>query len=445
MTAHRHSDHQSDRGTNILVLLTDQQQADAMSCVLGGRWLKTPHLDALAAGGVRFNRAYCCNPLCRPSRASMLTGLYTHQTGQDTNLDDRFSAGPNRFTCLGRVFQDQGYDTAYLGKWHFPFERDADVHGFQTFDIRHGRPQDSGPEAIYDFLRAPRQRPFLAVASWNYPHCSAGPGPTEGELPPLFANHLPQRDEPDIVARMREVYCGVDSTRSSLANHMAYTGQQRRQQRWNYYRMIERLDEMLGRVLTTLRETGQEENTWIVHLSDHGECCGAHNISGKTFLYDAAARVPLIITRKDHTRLAIVDTLVNTGIDLIPTLAGLAGIAAPADLPGRDLRPLVDGLSPDWQRPFIVAENRMAHKAADVPVPYGRMLRSDRYKYCLYSEGEQRESLVDMAEDPGETINRAGDPAMRAILAEHRECLHAHALAVNDTRARDMLDALVKG
>ena len=436
---------QPSQAPNILVLLSDQQQADAMSCVLGDQWLKTPHLDALAADGARFSRAYCCNPLCRPSRASMLTGLYTHQTGQHSNLQDRFSASPASFTCLGRLFQDHGYDSAYFGKWHFPFEQEPEVHGFRFFDIRHGRPQDSGPEAIDDFLRAPRSRPFLAVASWNYPHSPAAPGPVHGELPPLFANHLPQEHEPDSITRMREVYCGPDNNmgRASLGNHMTFTEQQRREQRWHYYRMIEHLDGMLGRVLTTLRESGQEENTWVVHLSDHGECCGVHNLSGKSFLVDASSRVPLIVTRKGHTRPAVVDTLVNTGIDLIPTLAGLAGIPAPAGLPGCDLRPLVEGCAPDWQRSYVVCENRLTEFSQDeLTSPYGRMLRTDRYKYCLYSEGERRESLVDMADDPGETINRAGDPALRGVLAEHRDMLREHARDLGDRRALSMLDAV---
>ncbi len=109
----------SSRRPNVLVIVTDQQFADAMSCCIGRDWIHTPNMDSLAASGVRFTSAYCANPLCVPSRASMFTGRYPHEMEIQTNTSQKVD--PEEFLCMGRIFQAAGYETGFFGKWHMPF------------------------------------------------------------------------------------------------------------------------------------------------------------------------------------------------------------------------------------------------------------------------------------------------------------------------------------
>ena len=155
---------------NILLIITDQQFADAMSSRIGDKYLKTPAMDRLAARGTLFTRAYCANPLCVPSRTSMLTGRYPHETGTQTNKSPKLDA--DEFPCLGNVFKQAGYDTGYVGKWHLPFSRrDTTQHGFDFMqNIKSNGADHASPAAAIEFLRKPRTKPFLLVASFVNPH-----------------------------------------------------------------------------------------------------------------------------------------------------------------------------------------------------------------------------------------------------------------------------------
>ncbi|HEY5212694.1 MAG TPA: sulfatase-like hydrolase/transferase [Acidobacteriaceae bacterium] len=414
---------------NLLVILTDEQSADAASYRIGRRYLNTPNIDSLAANGTSFTRAYCANPLCVPSRTSMFTGRYPTETGvmDNTGLSE-VHLDPRRFPIMGKIFEDGGYETAYFGKWHIACPEDqANIHGFTRMATTFNDDIAAELDAA-EFLREKHDAPFLMVASFLNPHniCewargqrlplgAVGRPPALEQCPPLRANHAPQQNEPDIVALMR---------RSYQANPMFPVGdfneRQWRDYLWAYYRMIEKVDAQIGIVLDALRGSGHEENTLIVFLSDHGDCQGAHGWNQKTVFYEEASRVPLILSRKGATANTSA-RLVNTGIDLLPTLCDYAGIAAPGTLPGLSLKnPAID------PRRYVVVSNRMVQGApigGRVPHPDGRMVRGQRYKYCVYSEGNRRESLVDLQTDPGEMLNLAGDTHFSDVLHMHRAML----------------------
>jgi arylsulfatase A-like enzyme len=180
------------------------------------------------------------------------------------------------------------------------------------------------------------------------------------------------------------------------------------------------VDARIGQVLTALGSAGLENNTLVVFSTDHGDCQGAHGWNQKTILFEEAARVPCILSWKGFTRPSVSERLVNTGIDFLPTLCDYAGIPRPGGLPGISLK------RPDDTRQFVVVSNHMVQGAeinGRKPEPQGRMLRSRRYKYTVYSEGERRESLVDLEEDPGEMRNLAGKPGSAQVLKEHRAML----------------------
>ena len=136
--------------------------------------------------------------------------------------------------------------------------------------------------------------------------------------------------------------------------------------------------------------------------------------------------MPLIISRPGLTAVGTSDRIVQTGVDLIPTLCDYAGIPIPENLPGTSLKATANGLDAKDSREFVVVSNQMVQGAkvdGVTPQPEGRMLRSRRYKYCVYNLGEQRESLVDMQNDPGEMVNLAEDEQHRGVLNQHRRYL----------------------
>ena len=424
---------------NVLILTTDQQFADAMSCRMGSQFLHTPNMDRLAARSLVFRRAYSANPLCMPSRASMVTGRYPVTTGIETN--GRATLDPARFPSLGTIFARQGYATAYFGKWHLPYPIQAkDAHGFDEMhaDVvftNHDRNLDTRTAAeASQFLATKRSRPFLAWVSFLNPHniCEwargeslpqgpIGPAPPADNCPPLRSNHDPQKDEPDIMTLMR---------RSYQSNPMFPVGNfddaKWRQYQWAYYRLIEKVDAQVGVVLQALHENHLEQNTIVVFAADHGDCQGAHRWNQKTVFYEESARVPFLVSYPGVVRTGVTDHLVNTGIDLVPTLCSLAGIKRPASGDGISLMKTATRTSARDSRNYVVASNDMDQgRPVDGTTPHakGRMVRSQRYKYCAYDHGEHRESLVDLESDPGEMVNLAADPKHRKILLQHRQML----------------------
>lgn len=450
---------------NVLFIITDQQYAEVMSCRMGKQYINTPVMDGLAQSGVLFTRAYSSNPLCMPYRNSVFSGRYPHETGVTQNAAPANGFDAKEFVSMGTYFRQAGYATAYTGKWHLCYPvKDVASHGFEMLKaeaVGKDRNVDANTAAGgIQFLERKHDQPFLLVASFLNPHnicewarrlagreqtltCGEiGEIPPLDQLPPPPVNLAPPRNEPDGMTLMRQGYHAADAF--PVGNFTVDTW---RKQRWGYYRMVEKVDAEIGKLLEALRKSGQERNTLIVFTADHGDCAGAHGFNQKTVLYEESARVPLIISCKGKSVTGTTDKLVNTGIDILPTLLDFSGLKTPNKLPGRSLMPLVLGKTPTVWRDHVVVEDNM-NQAGEVnglkPQMEGRMVRTDRYKYCLYSRGNQRESLVDMHADPGEMQDLATDPAYRKVVLEHREMLVRFGQEHHDPLVATMLADNVK-
>ena len=420
---------------NILLIITDQQYAGMLSCA-GNPYVKTPALDSLAAAGARFELAYCANPVCVPSRTSMLSGVMPSRVGMESNegiKKSKQAAQRVLLNSMGRVFATAGYETVYGGKQHLPMT--IEEAGFKNIQ------KDSGPklaETSAKFLRQPHAKPFLMVASFINPHDICGmaindekdPGEPGGGkalkeaqqlpkgmsreeffakvCPPLPANYAIPAGEPEAI---------LTADKRSFRTHARndWSDEQWRLHRWAYARLTELVDGQIGQVLAALRETGLENNTVVVFVSDHVDMDASHHLEHKSVLYDEAARVPFIVSWKGVPKAGLVDRehLVSTGQDLIPTICDFAGIPVPSALKGRSVRALAEGRTPAsaWRETQVVENGG------------SRMLRSARYKYSVYESGARREVLTDMLADPGEMKNLAMDPAFAPVLAEHRKLL----------------------
>ena len=436
------------RRPNIVFIITDQQSATMMSCT-GNRWLKTPAMDRLAAGGVRFERAYAANPVCLPNRFSLFTGHMPSKVGIRHNGDGR-NGVPKAFAeqAMGHLFRKAGYETVYGGKVHLPRGMGVQQCGFRGLT---GDSRGKLAEACAQFIKGEHERPFLLVASFINPHdiCymaindharSQGKPPAgnldsricEGliaeprgrlaafaaQCPPLPANHAVPEREPEAIAEK--------FLKGRLFRHYARTqwpDGMWRLHRWAYCRLTEMVDKHIGVVLDALRDAGLEENTLVVFTSDHGDHDASHKLEHKSILYDEAARIPLVLSWKGGIPAGRVDDhhLVSNGLDILPTLCDAAGIDPPEGLLGESILSLArDELTEVW-RGHLAAECR-----------FGRMLRTMRYKYVVYDSGEHREQLFDLQTDPGETRSLADDPKHKATLNQHRRLLREWVKTADD-------------
>ncbi len=413
---------------NILLIMTDQHSAHLLGAA-GNAHVRTPHLDALAAAGTRFDRAYVTFPLCVPSRTSMMTGRYPHQLGVHSNRVDADPAEVRGPGSLPRLLAGAGYQCGYAGKWHAVAPSVSEADGFEVL-APFGDEQLVG--AVAEFLTArERTDPFFMVASFDDPHtiCEVARRQPSyyGELPgldPAAAPNLPasfghQPFEPEALRAEQRAAEKVYGT-------AGYTPADWRYYRAAYAALVERVDARVGELLAALEGAGHAEDTLVVFTSDHGDGDAAHAWNQKTALYEEIVRVPLILHRPGHVPAGVVDhSLVSTGLDLLPTLCGVAGVPVPDHLTGRSL--LGEARRPE----HVVVETTFA----DGPRPHtrGRAVVGHRYKYVLYSWGAHREQLYDLVADPGEQVNLAVEARYAEVLEQYRELLLRWCLDTEDT------------
>jgi arylsulfatase A-like enzyme len=429
------------RPPNILFILTDQHHANMLSSA-GNPYLKTHALDRMAKSGIRFTRAYVSNPVCFPSRISMATGVMPGRFGVFNNGMKATIPGEVNANSLGKLIKGGGYDTFYGGKVHMTPELSPRKAGYDEFckDQR-----DKLPDACIAFMTRKRDKPFFAVASFINPHdiCFAynarqpnrkGTALVDGlynqaqalpadQLPPLPRNSGIPALEPDAIA----AHLKVNAVTPAKLMRKDYTDRDWRNYRWIYCRLTERVDAQIGKLLDALKSNGLEENTLVVFTSDHGDMDGSHRLASKNVFYENSVGVPFIMQYKGVIPAGVVDEnhLISNGLDVLPTLCDYADVPAPQYLLGRTIRPLAEGLADNARRPYVVAENNT-----------GRMLRTDRYKYCVYLSGVLRESLVDLQDDPGEMKNLAAAPQYQRVLNTHRKHLQDWIVESNDTEAK---------
>lgn len=429
---------------NILLITTDQQSATMLSCV-GNPDLYTPHMDSLAADGVRFEKAYASQPLCIPQRCSWYTGLMPHQHGITFNLFDETVQAEQ---MMGQIFRDASYATGYSGKWHInmPTE-DVTRHGFVWMNNIRNNGADAGIVPDFEnFLSEKSEQPFLFSASFNNPHniCEAArggpfpdglPGMAENadQLPQLPDNFgIPER-EPSVIREIQEMY------RQQNYPTANWDEARWRLHRWFYCRLTEIVDRRIGELLQVLRESGHWDDTLIIFTSDHGDGNAHHHWNQKQLLYDESARVPFLVV-DPGSGLNRVDEqqLVNTGIDLIPTLCGLAGIDSPSHFEGLDWSEALSVNDLPLERDHLIVETELG-TYGNTSGHLGRAVRTPRYKYMVYSKGDHHEFFVDMDNDPGEMNNLVGNPDHQEELDRHRVLLRDYIERTEDIFPIDLV------
>lgn len=405
---------------NVVVLMTDEHNAAITGCY-GDPLVRTPTLDALAATGVRFTAAYCQNPICVPSRVSLVSGRMASNLGQFGNTNTQKYEGTE---TLADVFVKAGYQAAWFGKTHWGDPRFPRLRAdgreqredFEAVEKTLGRlPQDSrvstwpveqntdhitANEALA-FLKKSGGRKFFLGVSFVKPHFpftiqSRYYEPYRGKV---GLPHAPDRliaELPALARKERETY-----------NHAGATEEEILRARALYYGMVTYVDEEFGRVLRKLDDLGLRERTIIVYTSDHGEMLGERGIWYKNTFFEGSVRIPMIWSFPKVLPQGRVVTAPAMNMDLFPTLADLCGLPKPPGLEGGSLVPVMTGKD-DGSARYALSENFRGGFA-------GRMIRTTRWKYFFYTNGE--EFLYDMERDSGEETNLAMDPQHREISA----------------------------
>lgn len=439
---------------NILIFMTDQQQA---AVTAEDHPCRTPNLDRFARDGVRFSHCYTTMTHCCPSRASFMTGMYPSQHGVYNNVSNpaAIHRGLNDgVVTFAERLKGAGYSLHFSGKWHIsslenPSDRgweelevsaDKDAYmGIPIEDWRQFQPQPADRERPHGVIKREGWGDFTLystaegsiedqhdhtvvskavdrigqLSSQTEPWCmyvgTFGPhdpfiipepyasmyDPVEIELPPNYRDSL--EDKPGVYRRMSKVWgqMSEQEVRESIAYY------------WGYCAMV---DDWFGSVLQALKESGQEDNTLVLFLSDHGESLGAHGLYLKgisafeeTYRIPCIARWPRGIVRPDRT----VDKLISI-MDFAPTFTELAGAESIPDQFGRSLMPwLKDDPPLEWR-------NAVFSQCNGVEVYYTqRMVRTERYKLVYHPT--DIDELYDLQLDPGEMRNLAEDPDYQEI------------------------------
>jgi choline-sulfatase len=396
---------------NILIIITDQQTADAMSNA-GNKDLNTPAMDKLAANGVRFANAYCAQPLCSPSRSSMMCGKMPFQTGFIANAPEKDGQWPDSLQMMGSIFKHGGYKTGYVGKWHLPVPTTKiSQHGFDYIENTSFLDYNDAATPSYcaRFIKENKDNPFLLVASFLNPHdiCEwarneelkmdvLGAAPPPDKCPALPANWKKPDNEPEMVREQQKV-------NPKTYPSVNWTADQWRQYRWAYNRLVEKVDNYIGMLLASLEKYGVAKNTIIIFTADHGDGYAAHSWNQKQILYEEAAKVPFIISRLGEWKSSTDHMLVCNGTDIIPSICGFADIQKPNGLMGVDISKRIENPAKNL-RDTLVIETDFANDVVLLGIS-GRAVITNNLKYIVYNKGKVREQLFDLSKDPGEMNN----------------------------------------
>ena len=456
---------------NVLLIVADDHAPAAIGAY-GARANRTPHLDSLAADGLRLDACFCTNALCTPARASILTGKYSHATGIKTLAD---AIDHSAESTLGMWLRAAGYQTALLGKWYLGHGGRADPQGFDYWNVLPDQGAYFDPVTIEmdarrtnrgyvtDFLtdqalawlaRRKDEQPFFLYVGHKAPHDPFEPHPRHRDR---YAEPLPEpltlRD--DLRARSRAAASSTARIeRMHEARHLpeAAPAELPAAERlaWNYQayirnygRCVDALDENVGRLLAYLDAEGLRDDTIVLYTSDHGFFLGEHGWYDKRFMYEPSLRIPCLMRFPRGIAPATTSSCMALNVDFAPTLLDWAGLPLPDGLQGRSLRPLAAGQRPVGWRTALYYRYWMHLAHFGIPAHYG--IRTERFKLIYYygralgSRGavdrdtEPEWELFDLEQDPHELHNRYGQPAYARVQRDLLARLNALQRELGDT------------
>jgi arylsulfatase A-like enzyme len=415
---------------NIVLILADDLRFDALGCT-GNSVIRTPNIDRLAARGTVFRNSFCTTAICPISRASIITGQYErrHKIADfKTPLSEHQLA--HTFPVLLR---QRGYRTGFVGKWgladplpadHYDFFRGFSGQGDYFPPGKAGVPGEhltakQAAEAVEFLEGCSTASPFLLQISTKAPHVQdedrQRPFPPDPKDESLFLDVTVPKPPTATEADFRALPEFLQTSEARARWQTRFSTEELYQRNVkDYYRLIVGLDELVGTVLRTLEQKHLASNTVILFTSDNGFYLGDRGLAGKWFMHEESIRVPLVIgdLRRPPPPSALHRPELVLNIDLAPTILDLAHVAAPPEMQGKSLAPLIEGREVPWRDRFFY-EYRFWHPK----IPLSEGVRTTRWKYVRYiSVQPVAEELFDLEHDPLERHNLAADPAAKGQL-----------------------------
>lgn len=450
----------SGKPRNVVFILSDDHRFDYMGFTGKVPWLKTPNMDRMAAEGAYIKNAFVSTSLCSPSRASILTGLYSH-THKVVNVDDSAPL-PEGLIFFPQYLQKAGYQTGFFGKWHIGNDFGPQP-GFDHWEGLKGQGEYYNPrinlngvwtqyedstyvtdlltEHAIDFMKKQvrAEKPFFVYLSHKGVHghffpakrhkgCYAGNKlvlPETFNSPYYGIKQLPSIDPetgkpahgtkyygenmfPDWVKNQRESFHGVE---------YAYHG---RKPPWmdqtvDYCETLMSVDESIGSVLDYLKDAGIDDNTMVIYMGDNGFAWGEHGLIDKRQFYEESVRVPMLTWCPGLFRGGQVLEKMVQNVDIAPTILACAGLDKAENMVGNSFIPLLQGKDIQW-RSQIFYEYFWQYDFPQTPTMYG--VRTDRYKYISYYGIWDTNEFYDLKEDPNEIHNLIGVPELQDTIKQ---------------------------
>lgn len=453
---------------NILFIFSDDHAYQAVSAYNDPRkLLETPQIDRIAREGMRFDRCVVPNSICGPSRATILTGKYSHLNGFYNNTNSRFDGTQTTFP---KLLQKAGYQTAIVGKWHLI----TDPTGFDYWHVLPGQGVYYNPPMIdngtkvqhsgyttdiitglgLDWLKQrDKSKPFLLMCQHKAPHREwepalrhlghdndrvypepdtlfddyAGRGLAEHDQQMTIAETMTQKDNklvppPQLTPEQKQQWDAYYEPRNKKFREANLQGKDL--VRWKYQRYlhdylgtVKAVDESVGQLLEYLDQEGLAQNTIVVYCADQGFYLGEHGWFDKRWIFEESLRTPLVVRWPGVIKPGSVNADLVSNVDFAQTFLEAAGIASPEGLQGRSLVPVFKGQTPaDWRKSFY-------YHYYEYPVPhhvrphYGVV--TNRHKLVhFYAPDVDYWELFDLENDPRELKSVYGDPAYAEVQRE---------------------------
>ncbi len=455
---------------NIVLIFSDDHARQAISAY-GSRLNRTPNIDRLAKNGVLFERHYTSNPICAPSRATLLTGKYSHVNGHKDNASAFNGAQSN----VAKLLQAGGYETAWIGKWHLV----SDPTGFDHWEILRGQGEYYDPtilsasgttkalgyttevitEKALGFLKKQHEKPFFMVVGHKAPHRPWIPGPNslamfKGTVFPepktlrtdyatlasgaravgmridknlratddLYVGKAPMTSNPKHLELWQKTYAREDKEyQEAVANGADLMGANYQRYLRQYLRCVHDVDTSVGQVIDALKVAKLDKNTIVIYASDQGFFLGEKGWYDKRWFYEPSAGTPLVISAPGMKARRV--KALSENVDLAPTLLDFANLKPGPAMQGTSLVPSMQSGkgSKEYAYGHFYESNDGEHK-----VPKFVSIVGDRYKLICYYELKEFE-LFDLKTDPTESSNlwkssgSLGEELFRDLISKMRE------------------------
>jgi arylsulfatase A-like enzyme len=415
---------------NVIFILTDDHRYDFMGFTGKLPWLKTPNLDMLAHEGAYMKNAFVTTSLCSPSRASILTGQYSHVH----TIVDNVAPEPANLIFFPEYLQKAGYQTSFFGKWHMGYDDDHPRPGFDHWEsflgqgvywnpqlnINGKRVQYKDSTYITDLLtdhaitwlkNRDKKKPFFLYLSHKAVHAPVEPAKRYLGMyknmpyvyPPTYYQTLNDDYKllgwPEWVKQQRYSWHGVDfpyHTHNNIENYVQ-----------SYCETLMAVDESVGKVMDYLKANGLDKNTLVIYMGDNGFSWGEHGLIDKRQFYEESVKVPFLVRCPELFAGGKTITKMVQNIDIAPTILECAGLEKPDYMPGKSFVQLLKGDETHW-RDKIFYEYYWEYDYPMTPTIFG--VRTDKYKYIRSWGVWDTHELYDIENDPNEIHNLAQNP-----------------------------------